>query len=143
VLKVVHHEVFTDEYAVPRNHRILVEDEQSVLEGEPLAQYGDRAIEATNAGRVFVEMPAVLITPPDSTYPVELSLPANYRPLVENGEEIAEGLRRNPGTVRNPLIVLANYFFDSIPQDAFYTEGGRLYESLVTVTSPNQESLAF
>jgi DNA-directed RNA polymerase subunit beta' len=91
VLKVVHHEVFTDEYAVPRNHRILVEDEQSVLEGEPLAQYGERVIQATNAGRVFVETPAVLITPPDSTYPVELALPANYRPLVEDGQKVAEG----------------------------------------------------
>jgi hypothetical protein len=91
VLKVVHTEVFTDEYEVPRNYRILVEDEQSVTEGDELAQYGDKTITAENHGRVFVESPAVLITPPDSEYPVEIPLPSNYRPLVEDGQEVAEG----------------------------------------------------
>ncbi|MFN2227280.1 MAG: hypothetical protein ACK2UY_13250, partial [Anaerolineae bacterium] len=91
VLKVIHHEVFTDEYPVPKNYRILVEDEQSITEGEALAQYGEKTIETTNGGRVFVEMPAVLVTPPDSTYPVEIPVPANYRILVDDGQEVAEG----------------------------------------------------
>jgi DNA-directed RNA polymerase subunit beta' len=91
VLKVVHHQVFTDEYPVPRNYRILVEDEQSITEGEALAQYGDKTIEGGNPGRVFVEMPAVLVTPPDSSYPVEIPVPANYRIIAEDGQEVAEG----------------------------------------------------
>jgi len=91
VLKVIHHEVFSDEYPVPRNYRILVEDEQSISEGEALAQYGDKTIEAGNPGRVFVEMPAVLVTPADSSYPVEIPVPANYRIIVEDGQELAEG----------------------------------------------------
>jgi DNA-directed RNA polymerase subunit beta' len=91
VLKVTHHEVFTDEYPIPRNYRIVVEDEQSVLEGEALAQSGERTIDATNSGRVFVEQPAVLLTPSDSAYPVEIPLPANYRPVVEEGQLVAEG----------------------------------------------------
>lgn len=41
-----------------------------------------------------------------------------------------------PGTVTNPLIVLANYFFDSLPQDAFCVSDGQLCESLVTLTGP-------
>lgn len=53
--------------------------------------------------------------------------------LIRSGEILS------PGTVRNPLIVLANYFFDSIPQDAFYINQGHLYESLITVTCPQQE----
>jgi hypothetical protein len=32
-------------------------------------------------------------------------------------------------TVRNPLVVVANYFFDSIPTDAFRVRGGRLFEA--------------
>ncbi len=32
-----------------------------------------------------------------------------------------------------PLIVFANYFFDSIPEDMFYVDGGQLYESRVSV----------
>jgi len=47
--------------------------------------------------------------------------------------------RLSPGSVRNPLIVLANYFYDSLPQDAFYIQAGRLYESLITIASPRQE----
>jgi DNA-directed RNA polymerase subunit beta' len=91
VLKVIHHEVFTDDYPLPKNYRILVEDEQSVLEGEALAQYGDKTIEATNPGRVFVEMPAVLIKRGHSAEQVEIPLPANYRPIVEDGQKVAEG----------------------------------------------------
>jgi DNA-directed RNA polymerase subunit beta' len=91
VLKVVHSEVLTDEYAVPRNYRILVEDEQSVTEGDAIAQYGDKTIEATNPGRVFIEEPAVLVTPSDSNYAVEHVIPANYRPVVEDGDRVKEG----------------------------------------------------
>jgi DNA-directed RNA polymerase subunit beta' len=90
VLKVVNSEVFTDEYAIPRNYRIVVEDEQSVTEGDLLAQYGEKEVVAKNQGRIFVEEPAVLVTTPGSTYPVEIPIPANYRPIVEDGQEIAE-----------------------------------------------------
>jgi tetratricopeptide (TPR) repeat protein len=44
-----------------------------------------------------------------------------------------------PGTVKNPMVVLANYFFDSIPQDAFFVQGGQLCEGLVTVSSYQHE----
>ena len=37
------------------------------------------------------------------------------------------------GTVRNPLVVIANYFFDGIPQDYFSIRGGELYEQLAGV----------
>ncbi len=91
VLKVVHSEVLTDEYLIPKNYRILVENEQSVTEGDVLAEYGDRTIVAENQGRVFIELPAVLITPPDSAYPVEVPIPANYKPVVEDGQVVNEG----------------------------------------------------
>jgi tetratricopeptide (TPR) repeat protein len=45
-----------------------------------------------------------------------------------------------PGAVRNPLVMIANYLFDSLPQDAFWIEDGRLYESLVTVTPRRKET---
>lgn len=34
-----------------------------------------------------------------------------------------------------PLVVIANYVFDSIPQDAFTIRGGELHESLISVRS--------
>lgn len=42
-------------------------------------------------------------------------------------------------TLRNPLIVIANYVFDSLPQDAFAARGGQLHELLATLTVPEAE----
>jgi tetratricopeptide (TPR) repeat protein len=39
------------------------------------------------------------------------------------------------GSLKNPLILFANYTFDSLPQDTFYVSNQELYEGLVTVTS--------
>jgi DNA-directed RNA polymerase subunit beta' len=91
VLTVIHSEVLTDEYTIPRNYRIEVEDEQSVIEGDVLAQYGKHTVEADNRGRVFVEQPAVLITSSSSADPVEHLIPRNYRPIVEDGQQVEEG----------------------------------------------------
>jgi tetratricopeptide (TPR) repeat protein len=41
---------------------------------------------------------------------------------------------------RNPLVVVSNYLFDSLPQDAFVVEGGQLFEALVTVSTRRKES---
>jgi DNA-directed RNA polymerase subunit beta' len=91
VLKVINSEVLTDEYPIPRNYRILVEDEQSIVDGDAIAQYGQKTITANNPGRVFVEKPAVLVKPRGSSPPVEYELPANYRPLVEDGQKVSRG----------------------------------------------------
>lgn len=40
-------------------------------------------------------------------------------------------------TLTNPLAVIANYFFDCLPQDAFIIQNGTLYESLVTLATSN------
>ncbi len=45
----------------------------------------------------------------------------------------------NPADVQNPLILLANYFFDSIPQDCFALEDGQLCTNLLTVYSTQAE----
>ncbi|HEX3044791.1 MAG TPA: tetratricopeptide repeat protein [Bacillota bacterium] len=41
-----------------------------------------------------------------------------------------------PATVKNPVILVANYFFDGIPQDCFRVQNGQLYENQVTLTAP-------
>lgn len=61
---------------------------------------------------------------------------------AEQGREVR--LRRSGDTlsaetIRNPIIVLANYLFDSIPQDVFYIQDGQLHESLITLASPQEE----
>ncbi|EKQ50203.1 MULTISPECIES: tetratricopeptide repeat protein [unclassified Clostridium] len=44
------------------------------------------------------------------------------------------------GKLKNPLILFANYTFDSLPQDTFYVNGGELHEGLITITSPEEKS---
>ena len=44
------------------------------------------------------------------------------------------GTRLGAGDVANPIVAIANYVFDGVPQDMFYVEDGRLHESLVTLT---------
>jgi tetratricopeptide (TPR) repeat protein len=40
-----------------------------------------------------------------------------------------------PGSLNQPLVVIANYLFDSIPQDLFYFKEGRGYQALITLTA--------
>lgn len=44
------------------------------------------------------------------------------------------------GNVNNPLILFANYTFDSLPQDSFYVNNGELFEGLITVTGSDSTS---
>lgn len=43
-----------------------------------------------------------------------------------------------PERLKNPFILLANYFFDTIPQDSFIIEDGELFENRLTVFSDKQ-----
>ncbi|MFC4301995.1 tetratricopeptide repeat protein [Cohnella boryungensis] len=50
--------------------------------------------------------------------------------LVVSGTTISEG------DLKQPLIIVANYFFDSIPQELIYVGDGRIYEADVFVEYP-------
>lgn len=43
------------------------------------------------------------------------------------------------GKMKNPLMLFANYTFDSLPQDTFYVNSGEIFEGLITVTSPEKK----
>lgn len=51
----------------------------------------------------------------------------------------ASGRELQPGTVANPVVVVANYLFDSIPQDLFSVEDGELFAVTVGLASPQEE----
>jgi tetratricopeptide (TPR) repeat protein len=53
--------------------------------------------------------------------------------LRNSGEVLSKG------NLKNPLILIANYTFDSLPQDTFYVNNGELFEGLITITSPDAE----
>jgi len=62
--------------------------------------------------------------------------------MGETGEIRLErsGVALSPQILRNPPVVIANYVFDGIPQDAFAARGGRLFEMLPTLTLPEEET---
>jgi tetratricopeptide (TPR) repeat protein len=43
------------------------------------------------------------------------------------------------GNLKNPLILIANYTFDSLPQDTFYVNKEKISEGLITITRPDIE----
>lgn len=53
--------------------------------------------------------------------------------LRNSGEVLKEG------NLKNPLILFANYTFDSLPQDTFYVNNGELFEGLITLTSQGSQ----
>jgi len=63
----------------------------------------------------------------DAAHPAEIRL-------------INSGVVLRPGELGNPMLVLANYLFDSIPQDCFSVADGLLYENLVTIRSPTADT---
>ncbi len=65
---------------------------------------------------------------------------ARFDALADRAMQLRQsGVSIAPGELKNPLIILANYFFDSIPQDAFHIEQGRLQECLIKLTSKQEE----
>lgn len=49
------------------------------------------------------------------------------------------GVEIKPGSLKSPLIVVGNYYFDSLPHDLFRMEAGRLEEGRVQFTAPAEE----
>jgi tetratricopeptide (TPR) repeat protein len=51
--------------------------------------------------------------------------------LLENQQTLSAS------TIKNPVALIANYFFDGLRQDAFYIERRKLYERRITVQLPD------
>ena len=47
------------------------------------------------------------------------------------------GTRLAPGSSDGAIVAIANYVFDSLPQDAFKVRGGKLYETRVSTYAPH------
>lgn len=46
-----------------------------------------------------------------------------------------------PGDLKQPLLIVANYFFDSIPQELIYVGDGKIYECDVLIEFPENSEL--
>jgi tetratricopeptide (TPR) repeat protein len=53
--------------------------------------------------------------------------------------EVLQAGQEHPLEAAGPLVIIANYVFDSLPQDAFAIENGALHEFLVTTSAADGE----
>ncbi len=61
--------------------------------------------------------------------------------FLQVGDEIKSGFisgqaAETSASTSGPLVLIANYVFDSLPQDAFVIQEGKLFEAMVTTMSP-------
>lgn len=56
--------------------------------------------------------------------------------VLEAGRELNSGFLKSQVGAPGPLVLIANYVFDTLPQDAFIIKDGEIFEALVTTTSP-------
>jgi tetratricopeptide (TPR) repeat protein len=50
--------------------------------------------------------------------------------------EVFQAGKELQSKTRGPIVIIANYVFDSLPQDAFMVESGAIHELLVTTSAP-------
>lgn len=90
-LKLVHTELLSDQYTIPQDYHILAREMQFVTAKQVLARCGEKAITARNSGQILFERRAVLITPMNSIYPIEVLVPDGYEILVLEGQQVKRG----------------------------------------------------
>jgi DNA-directed RNA polymerase subunit beta' len=100
ILKVVDSQLIQDEYAVPGNWSLRVEDATEIAAGELIATRGDAQIAATHGGRVRVEDRKVVVAY-DFLDEREYEVPPSGRLLVKQGEKVIAGQQLTEGSV-NP-----------------------------------------
>ncbi len=97
-------ELLSDEYSVPGNWAMKVEDGQEIDAGELIAKRGDSTIVASHAGRLRVEDSKVVVSY-DRVDEAEYDIPASARLLVKNGQKIEAGKQITEGSL-NPHRIL-------------------------------------
>jgi tetratricopeptide (TPR) repeat protein len=64
----------------------------------------------------------------------------NFALLCAGDQSSSHLLRNASGKAAGPLAVIANYVFDSLPQDAFVIDHGQISEALLTTSSSSKDA---
>ncbi|MCJ7513702.1 MAG: DNA-directed RNA polymerase subunit beta' [Anaerolineales bacterium] len=100
LLRIVESQLIQDEYSVPGNWALRIEDGTQVAAGELIATRGEAQIVATHAGRARLEGRTVIIAY-DHTDEREYEIPPSARILVREGEKVEAGQQVTEGSL-NP-----------------------------------------
>ncbi len=104
IVRVVHSELLQDEYSLPGNWALKVEDGEEIDDGALIAKRGDSTIVASHAGRVRLEDRKVIVAY-DRVDEEEYDIPASARLNVKDGEKIEAGKQLTEGSL-NPHRIL-------------------------------------
>ncbi|MBC8249798.1 MAG: DNA-directed RNA polymerase subunit beta', partial [Anaerolineales bacterium] len=103
-IKVVHSELFRDEYDITRGWKILVEDGDEIADGVPIASRGENKQVVKKGGRVLREDRHVTIVH-ERREEREYEVPSAARLTVSEGERVKAGQQLTEGS-KNPHRIL-------------------------------------
>ena len=100
VLRVVNSRLLQDEYTVPGNWALKIEDGTKVATGDVIATRGQSQIVASHGGRLRIEDRKAIISY-DQVEEAEYEVPPSARLLVKDGEQVQAGQPLTEGSL-NP-----------------------------------------
>jgi DNA-directed RNA polymerase subunit beta' len=103
-LEIKNSQRIEDEYVVPGNWALRVEDGQEINTGNLIAKRGDSKIHASHAGRVRLEDRKVVVTY-DQVDEVQYEIPPVARLMVKDGQKVKAGQQLTEGSL-NPHNIL-------------------------------------
>ena len=105
VVHVVNSELIKDEYNVPGNWSLRVEDADEIEAGALIAKRGESEITASHAGRVHMKGRKVTVSY-DLLEEEAYDIPASARLLVKEGDKVEAGFQMTEGSL-NPHRILS------------------------------------
>ncbi len=103
-VRVSHSEMVSEEYEVPEEWTIVLEDEVTIESGDPVATLNDATIIAQNGGRVRIEGRKVIVSH-EVREEEEYEIPTTSRLTIKDGERVAAGQPLTEGSL-NPHTIL-------------------------------------
>ncbi len=105
VVKLVNSELIKDEYNVPGNWSLRVEDGDEIEAGTLIAKRGESEITASHAGRLRIKDRKVIVSY-DLLEEEAYDIPASARLLVKEGDKVEAGFQITEGSL-NPHRILS------------------------------------
>jgi DNA-directed RNA polymerase subunit beta' len=103
-VQIVESQLLKDEYSIPGNWALKVEDGTEINAGDLIAKRGDSTIVASHGGRLRVEDGKVIIAY-DQVDEAEYDIPPSARLLVKNRDKVEAGQQLTEGSL-NPHRIL-------------------------------------
>jgi DNA-directed RNA polymerase subunit beta' len=107
LVRVEHSEMVSDEYEVPEEWELQVEDAGAVEQGEVIASLGDAQIITQHSGRVRIEGSKVIVSY-EQREEEEYEIPSTARLVVKDGEKVEAGEPLTEGSLNPHLILRIN-----------------------------------